>query len=56
MTGDRWVSLIALAAWLILAVSAWRSRRVSAQRTLQMGTLWLGLFLVVVLVFRMIGQ
>ncbi len=49
------VSVVALAGWLILALSAYRSRKLSGKTTLMHILLWVTIFLVVALAFRAIG-
>ena len=55
MNEYAWVSLIALAAWLILAIASYREQRIDARRTLLMATAWLGLFLLVAGAFMVFG-
>jgi len=50
-----WVSMIAMTGWLILALSAYRSHRPGARKTLLWATAWLGLFWLVAGVFTLIG-
>ena len=47
MTGNSWVSLIALSGWLVLALSSYRAHRIGASKTLVMATAWLAIFLLV---------
>lgn len=56
MTPGAWISLISLLAWLVLALSAWRSRQVPLGKTLFMAAMWSGIFVVFTLVFAMAGQ
>ena len=56
MTGDRWVSLIALSGWLVLALSAWRAHRVGARRTVVLVLTWVAIFLLVTALFTAIGR
>ena len=55
MTGYGWVSLIALAGWLILALGSYRAHRIGAGKTLVMATAWLAIFLLVVGIFAAVG-
>ena len=55
MNGTAWVSIVALAGWLVLALSSYRAHRVGAGRTLVMGTAWLALFLLATGLFLAIG-
>lgn len=50
---NQWqvVSVIALVAWLVLALSSYRSRQVSGKGTALMAMIWIGLFGLVALVF-----
>lgn len=49
------VSIVALVGWLVLALSAYRSHRVSGRKMLTQLLVWASIFLVVILVFRAIG-
>ena len=49
------VSIIALAGWLILALSAYRSYETSCRRTLTYVFVWGSIFIAVALVFAAIG-
>jgi fucose permease len=51
-----WVSIVALAGWLVLALSAYRARRVGAKKTLVMGLAWGAIFLFVAAIFAAIGR
>ena len=55
MTGTSWVSLIALAGWLVLALTSYRAHRVGTGKTLVMATAWLGIFLLVIGIVVMVG-
>ena len=55
MTGFGLVSLVALAGWLILALSAYRSYQVSGCKTLTYLLIWASIFFAVALVFRTAG-
>lgn len=50
------VSIVALVGWLILALSAYRSHRISGEKMLTQLLIWASIFLVVILVFTAIGQ
>jgi hypothetical protein len=56
LTEYQWVSLVALVAWLVLALTAFRRRRVSAETTLTMVIAWLGIFVVVILAFSWLTE
>ena len=56
MNEGSWVSLIALGAWLILAVSAFRAHRVGARKMITMGLMWASIFVAVALIFHAIGR
>ena len=55
MSEYGWVSLIALSAWLILALASYRAHRIGAGKTLLMATAWVGIFLLVFGVFVVVG-
>ena len=48
MTEYGWISLLALAGWLILALGSYRAYQVGGRKTLVMVMAWTGIFLVVV--------
>lgn len=50
-----WVSLIALAAWLVLALSALRSYRIGARKAVTMALAWGSIFALVALFFAAVG-
>jgi hypothetical protein len=56
VNGYTWVSLVALGAWLVLALSGYRAYRVGARKTLLMVTAWVGLFLLVTGLFVAFGE
>jgi hypothetical protein len=56
VTGDRWVSLMALAGWLVLTLGAWRAHRVGARRTVILALTWTAIFLLVAALFTAIGR
>ena len=49
------VSIVALAGWLILAVSAYRSHRISGRKTLTYALIWGSIFLAVAMLFAAVG-
>ena len=49
------VSIVALAGWLILALSAYRSHRVSGRKTLTYILIWGSIFLAMAMVFAAAG-
>lgn len=51
MTGGSWVSLIALLAWLVLALSAVRAHRIGAGQAVRLGLTWAAIFALVTAVF-----
>jgi hypothetical protein len=53
--GVELVSIIAMAGWLILALSAYRSHRISGRKTLTYVLIWASIFLAVAFVFRAMG-
>jgi len=56
MNEAGWVSLVALSAWLILALSAFRAHRAGAKRTVVMALAWGAIFLLVAGLFTAIGH
>ena len=48
------VSMIAMAGWLILALSAYRAHRVDASKTVRMALMWGVVFAGVAMVFSLI--
>ena len=49
------VSIVALAGWLILALSAYRSHQISGRKTLMYVLVWTSIFLTVALVFAAVA-
>jgi hypothetical protein len=49
------VSIVALAGWLILAFSAYRSHQVSGRKTLTYVVVWASIFIAVAMVFAALG-
>ena len=56
MTEHGWVYLVALAAWLILAVSGLRAYRMGARKIVVMALMWAAIFAGVMLFFMLIGR
>ena len=50
-----WISLVALAGWLVLALSAWRARRVNARKTVVYALIWGAIFFAEAAAFVAIG-
>ena len=46
-----WLSIVALTAWLVLALSAFRAHRLGARRTLVLVLAWAAIFALVAAVF-----
>jgi hypothetical protein len=46
-----WVSIVALAGWLVLALSAYRAHRVGAKATAVMGLAWIAIFFLAAALF-----
>ena len=55
MSEYGWVSLIALAGWLVLALSSYRAHRVGAGKTVVMVLAWVSIFFLVAAVFSAVG-
>ena len=55
MTEYQWVSIVALSAWLILALSAYRAQRIGAGKTLVMVLAWASIFFLVAAVFSVVA-
>ncbi|KLE35560.1 hypothetical protein [Aurantiacibacter luteus] len=49
-----WLSIVALLAWAVLAISAYRSYRVDTAKTLRMALTWAAIFAGVAILFGMI--
>lgn len=56
MNPAQWISIIALAGWLVLAVGAYRSHRIGAKKTVVLALAWLAIFLLAAAVFTAIGH
>ncbi len=48
---NPWVSILALTAWLVLALSAYRAQQVGARKTLVMALAWISIFFLVAAMF-----
>jgi hypothetical protein len=55
VTEYGWVSIIALAGWLILAFGAFRAQRVGAGKTVVMALIWVSIFFLVAAVFSAVA-
>ena len=55
MNEYQWVSIIALAGWLVLAFSAYRAQRVGAGKTVVMLLAWISIFFLVAAVFSVLA-
>jgi len=55
VNGTAWVSIVALAGWLVLALSSYRAHRVGAGKTLVMGLAWISIFFLVAAVFSAVA-
>jgi len=44
MMETGWVSIVALLGWIVLAISAFASFRLSWSKALQLGLVWLAIF------------
>ena len=51
----QWVSIVALAGWLILMLGAYRSYRIDTSRTIRMALIWAAIFMGVAFLFSLIG-
>jgi predicted exporter len=56
MNQVQWISIISLVAWLVLAVTAYRSHRLGAKKTVVLALAWLAIFFLVAAVFTAIGH
>jgi hypothetical protein len=52
---NPWVSIVAMAGWLVLALSAYRAHRVGAKRTIVMALAWIAVFLLVAALFAAVS-
>lgn len=55
MNGYPWVSIVAVAGWLVLALGSYRAHRVGARKTVVMALAWGAIFLAVAAVFAAAG-
>jgi hypothetical protein len=51
----QWVSIIALSAWLVMALSSYRAHQVGAGRTLVIALAWISIFFLVAAVFSAVA-
>lgn len=56
MNAVNWVSIVAMTGWLVLALGAYRARRVDGKRTLALALAWGAIFLLATAVFAAIGR
>jgi hypothetical protein len=52
---NQWVSLVAVAGWLVLALSAYRAHQVGAKKTIVLALAWIAIFLLVAAVFAAVS-
>ena len=52
---NQWVSIVAMAGWLALALSAYRAHRVGAKKTIVLALAWIAIFLLVAAVFAAVS-
>ena len=52
---NQWVSLVAVAGWLVLALSAYRAHRVGAKKTVVLAPAWIAIFLLAAAVFAAVS-
>jgi len=55
MSANNWVSLIAVAGWLVLAVGALRAHRIGARKAVTLSLTWLAIFALVTALFASAG-
>jgi len=48
------VGIVSVLGWLVLAISGYRSHRVSGRKTLLMAAAWIGIFGVLILLLSMV--
>lgn len=51
----HWVSIVALAGWLVLVLGAYRSHRVDTGKTIRMALMWGAIFAAVAFVFSLVS-
>lgn len=52
---NQWVSIVALTAWLVLALSAYRTHQVEGRTTLVFVLGWISIFFLTVAVFTLMS-
>jgi len=52
---NPWVSLVALAGWLVLALGSYRAHRIGAKKTVVLALAWISIFLLVAAVFSAVS-
>ena len=52
---NQWVSIVALLAWLFLAVGALRAHRIGAKKTVVLVLAWVSIFFLVAAVFSAVS-
>ena len=55
MGEGAWISIIALAAWAVLALGAYRSYRVDTGKTIRLALTWAAIFVGVAILFGMVA-
>jgi Na+(H+)/acetate symporter ActP len=55
VTEYGWVSIIALSAWLFLAVGAFRAHRVGARKSITMALTWIAIFFLIAAIFSAVA-
>lgn len=55
MNGTQWISIIAMAGWLVLALSAFRAHQISARKGVVLALIWGAIFLAAAAVFSQIA-
>jgi len=55
VSADAVVSIVAMMAWLILAIAGYRAEDVSRGKMLRQATIWTGIFGAAALAFRWLG-
>ena len=52
---NQWVSIVAMAGWLVLVLSAYRAHRVGAKKTIVLALAWIAIFLLIAAVFAAVS-
>lgn len=52
---SAWVSIVALAGWLVLALSSYRAHRVGAKKTVVLILAWVSIFFLLAAVFSAVA-